>query len=75
MAWEVKFFADRRAFKEGPRGAPCPFRAEPDALTQARILLEQAPEGCVVEVFNRDAGRRAVYRLRGDRMVALALPP
>ena len=74
MAWEVRFFADRRAFREGPRGAPCPFRAEPDALTHARILLDRAPEGCA-EVFHREARRRAVYRLRGDRMIALAHPP
>ena len=74
MAWEVRFFADRRAFSDGPRGAPCPFQAEPDALTHARILLDRAPEGCV-EVFDRDARRRAVYRLRGGRMVALATRP
>ncbi len=74
MAWEVRFFADRRAFREGPRGAASPFRAEADALTYARILLEGAPEG-YAELFDRDAGRRAVYRLRGGRMVALALTP
>jgi hypothetical protein len=74
MAWEVRFFADRRAFGGAPRGGPCLFEAEADALTHARILLDRAPEGCV-EVFHRDARRRAVYRLRGDRMVALADPP
>ncbi len=31
-------------------------------------------ERCV-EVFDRAARRRAVYRLRGDRMVGLADPP
>ncbi len=74
MAWEVRFFADRRAFSEGPRGAPCPFQTEADALTHARILLDRAPEGCA-EVFDREARRRAIYRLRGSRMVALAHPP
>ena len=71
MAWEVRFFGDRRASGAGPRGAPSPFRAEADALTHARILLHRAPEGRV-EVFHRETGRRAVYRLRGGRMVALA---
>ena len=74
MAWEVGFFADRRAFGGAPRGGPCLFEAKADALTHARILLERAPEGCAA-VFDRDAGRRAVYRLRGGRMVALALTP
>ncbi len=59
---------------EAARSALCLFQAEADALTHARILLEGAPEGCA-EVFHRDAGRRAVYRLRGGRMVALALTP
>ena len=74
MAWEVRFFADRRAFGSAPHRGPCLFEAEADALTHARILLDRAPEGCA-EVFHRDAGRRAVYRLRGGRMVALAEPP
>ncbi len=74
MAWEVRFFADRRVFREGPRGAPCPFQAEADALTHARILLDRAPEVCA-EVFDRYAGRYAIYRLRDRRMVALAHPP
>ena len=75
MAWEVRFFAEGRACGEAARGlAPCPFRAEADALTHARVLLHRAPDGCA-EVFRRDAGRRAVYRLRDGRMVALAHPP
>ena len=75
MAWEVRFFADRRAFGGAPRGGGrCLFDAEADALTHARILLDRAPKGCA-EVFHRDAGRRAVYRLRAGRMVALAHPP
>ncbi len=75
MAWEVRFFADRRAFSGAPRGGgACLFEAEADALTHARVLLDRAPEGCA-EVFHRDAGRRAVYRLRDGRMVALAQPP
>ena len=74
MAWEVRFFADRPAFGNAPHGGPCVFEAEADALTHARILLDRAPEGCA-EVFQRDAGRRAVYRLRAGRMVALAHPP
>jgi hypothetical protein len=74
MAWEVRFFADRRAFGNAPHGGPCVFEAEADALTHARILLHRAPEARV-EVFDRDVGRRAVYRLRGARMVALAEPP
>ncbi len=74
MAWEVRFFADRRAFGNAPHGGPCVFEAEADALTHARILLDRAPEGCA-EVFHRDARRRAVYRLRAGRMVALAHPP
>ncbi len=71
MAWEVRFFAEGRAVGEARRGGPCPFRAEADALTHARFLLHGAPEGRV-EVFDSDTRRRAVYRLRGGRMVALA---
>ncbi len=74
MAWEVRFFADRQAPHEAPRSGPCPFHAEPDALTHARFLLHRAPDGRV-EVFDRETRRRAVYRLRGDRMVGLADPP
>ena len=74
MAWEVRFFAEKRTVGEVARGAPSPFQAEPDALTHARFLLHRAPEGCV-EVFHREARRRAVYRLCGGRMVALAHPP
>ena len=74
MAWEVRFFTEGRAVGEARRGAPCPFQAEADALTHARILLERRPEGCA-EVLDRGAGRRAVYHLRGGRMVALAHPP
>ena len=74
MAWEVRFFTEGRAVGKAKRGAPCPFQAEADALTHARILLDRAPEGCA-EVFHRDAGRRAVYRLRAGRMLALAHPP
>jgi hypothetical protein len=71
MAWEVRFFDGGRASGEAQPCAPCRFRAEADALTHARILLDRTPEGCA-EVFHREAGRRAVYRLRGGRMVALA---
>ncbi len=74
MAWEVRFFVEGRAPGGAPRERPYPFQAEPDALTHARFLLHRAPDRCV-EVFHRDAGRRAVYRLRGGRMVALAHPP
>ncbi len=74
MAWEVRFFADPRSPRAPPRGGPCPFRAEADALTHARFLLHRVPEGRV-EVFHCEARRRAVYRLRGGRMVALAHPP
>ncbi len=74
MAWEVRFFADRRAFGEVPRGGPCPFQTESDALTPARFLLHAAPEGRL-EVFDRAARTRVVYRLLGGRMVALAEPP
>ncbi len=74
MAWEVRFFPEGRVLGESQRDAPCPFGAEADALAHARILLDRAPEVCV-EVFHREAGRRAVYRLRGGRMVALAHPP
>ena len=74
MAWEVRFFTEGRAVGKAKRGAPSPFRAEADALTHARFLLHRAPDRCV-EVFDRDARRRAVYRLRGGRMVALADPP
>ena len=49
-------------------------RPEPDALTHACFLLHREPDRCV-EVFHRDTRRRAVYRLRDDRMVALADPP
>ena len=71
MAWEVRFFLEERAVSEARRDAPCPFQAESDALTHARFLLQGAPEGRV-EVFHRQTGRRAVYRLRGGRMLALA---
>ena len=71
MAWEVRFFAEKRTVGEAARGAPSPFQAEPDALTHARFLLHGAPQGCV-EVFDSDTRRRAVHRLRGGRMVALA---
>ena len=71
MAWEVRFFADRRAFGAAPRDRPSLFRTEADALTHARVLLHRAPGGCA-EVFDREEHRRAVYRLRGGRMVALA---
>ena len=74
MAWEVRFFVEGRRPGEAPREKPCPFGAEPDALTHARFLLHRAPERCV-EVFHSEARRRAVYRLRGGRMVALAEPP
>ena len=74
MAWEVRFFVEGRAPGEALRERPCPFQAEPDALTHARFLLHRAPEGCV-EAFHREARRRAVYRLRDGRMVALAHPP
>jgi hypothetical protein len=74
MAWEVRFFANGGASGEASPGGPCPFQAEPDALTHARFLLHRAPHGRV-EVFHRDTRRRAVYRLRGDRMVDLAEPP
>ena len=74
MAWEVRFFTNVRASGETPPGGPSPFQAEPDALTHARFLLHRAPDGRV-EVFHRDTRRRAVYRLRGDRMVGLADPP
>ena len=74
MAWEVRFFAEGRAFGEAPRAGLSPFGTEADALTHARFLLHRAPEGCV-EVFHRNAGRRAVYRLRDGRMVALAGAP
>ncbi len=74
MAWEVRFFAGGQAIAEVPRGGASPFRAEPDALTHARFLLHGAPDGRV-EVFDSGTRRRAVYRLRGDRMVALADPP
>ena len=73
MAWEVRFFTEGRADGDTARGTPCPFQAEADALTHARILLHWAPDGRV-EVFH-SGRRRAVYRLRGDRMVALTDPP
>ena len=71
MAWEVRLFLEERAPDGAPREWPCAFQAEPDALTHARFLLHRAPDRCV-EVFDRAARRRAVYRLHGDRMVALA---
>jgi hypothetical protein len=71
MAWEVRFFLEERAVGEARRGGPSPFRTEADALTHARFLLHGVPEGRV-EVFHRQTGRRAVYRLRGGRMLALA---
>ena len=74
MAWEVRFFVEGRRPGEAPRGRPCPFQAEADALTHARFLLHRAPDRRV-EVFDPDTRRRAVYRLRGGRMVALAEPP
>ena len=74
MAWEVRFFVEGRAPGEALRERPCPFQAEPDALTHARFLLHRAPDRCV-EVFDRAARRRAVYRLRGGRMVALVEAP
>ncbi len=74
MAWEVRVFTEERGSGEAQRERPCPFQAEPDALTHARFLLHRAPDRCV-EVFHRDAGRRAVYRLRQGRMVALADAP
>ena len=73
MAWEVRFFAEKRTVGEAARSAPSPFQAEPDALTHARFLLHRAPEGCV-EVFHREAGRRRLpppRRLHGR----LAKPP
>jgi hypothetical protein len=74
MAWEVRFFAQERGSGEAQRGGSSPFQAEPDALTHARFLLHRAPDGRV-EVLHRDTRRRAVYRLRQGRMVALADPP
>ena len=74
MAWEVRFFTKGRGSGETPPGGPSPFQAEPDALTHARFLLHRAPDGRV-EVFHRDTRRRAVYRLRGGRMVASADAP
>ena len=74
MAWEVRFFTKGRGSGETPPGGPSPFQAEPDALTHARFLLHRAPDRCV-EVFDRAARRRAVYRLRQGRMVALADAP
>ncbi len=71
MAWEVRFFTEGRAVGKAKRGAPCPFQAEADALTHARILLHRTPEGCA-EMIDRDSRRRAAYRLRGGRTVALA---
>jgi len=71
MAWEVRFFDGGRASGEAQRGGPSPFQTEADALTHARFLLHGAPEGRV-EVSHRQTGRRAVYRLRGGRMLALA---
>jgi hypothetical protein len=74
MAWEVRVFAEGHAVGEAAHGTPCRFQAEADALTHARILLDRAPEARV-EVLDRDARRRAVYRLRGGRMIALSEPP
>ena len=72
MAWEVRFFAERRTFGGAPRGGgPCLFEAEADAPTHARILLHRPPQARV-EVFHRAARRRGVHRLRGGRMVAQA---
>ena len=73
MAWEVRFFTKGRGSGETLPGGPSPFQAEPDALTHARFLLHRAPDRCV-EVFDRNARRRAVYRLRQGRMVALTEP-
>ena len=67
MAWEVRFYVDGRAYGDAAGGAPSSFRAE----AHARFLLHRAPGGCA-EVIDRDTRRRAVYRLRGGRMVALA---
>ncbi len=74
MAWEARVFTEERGSGEAQRERPCPFQAEPDALTHARFRLHRAPDRCV-EVFHRNAGRRAVYRLRQGRMVALADAP
>ena len=74
MAWEVRFFAEGRAFGGAPRGGPSSVGTEADALTHARFLLHRVPEGRV-EVFHCEARKPAVYRLRGGRMVALAHPP
>lgn len=71
MAWEVRFFTDGRTLGEASRNGPNRFRTEADALTHARFLLDELPDGRV-EVFHRDTRRRAVYRLRQGRMVALA---
>lgn len=72
MTWEVRLFAEGRSLREAARGAPSRFRAEPDALTHARFLLHGSPHGCV-EVCDSEARRRAVYRLRAGRVVALRL--
>ncbi len=74
MAREVRFFVAGRRPGEASGGRPCPFGAEPDASTHARFLLHRAPERCV-EVFDCAARRRALYRFRGERLVALAEPP
>ena len=71
MAWEVRFFAEKRTVGKAAGGAPSPFQAEPDALTHARFLLHRAPEGCA-EVLHRGARRGAVYGVPGGRMVASA---
>lgn len=71
MGWEVRFFANGRTLSEAACNGSSPFRTEADALTHARFLLDDLPDGRV-EVFDRAARRRAVYRLRQGRMVALA---
>jgi hypothetical protein len=71
MAWEVRFFTNERTLSEAACSGPSRFRMEADALTHARFLLDDLPDGRV-EVFDRAARRRAVYRLRQGRMVALA---
>ena len=74
MAWEVRVFTEERGSGEAQRERPCPFQAEPDALTHARFLLHRAPDGRV-EVVDRDTRKRALYRLDGSRMVALTEHP
>ena len=74
MAWDVRFFTSGRTLGDVSCNGPSRFRMEADALTHARFLLDEMPDGRV-EVLHRDTRRRAVYRLRGDRMVALADVP